>query len=156
MYDYQVTNSEGRLFNKLVFFSWCAPLYLDRCHGLLPCSVFASVFATKHQHRHSSCKYYWTRVPFLCRLTCSKYVRITQLLPSWFDPLRICSGCNFSLMGTMRRSPDTSRVKAKMMYASTKDFFKSYLEGLAVELQVTCCLSPVHIRSAAVVTGHGR
>ena len=23
-----------------------------------------------------------------------------------------------------------------MMYASTKDFFKSYLEGLAVELQV--------------------
>ena len=35
-----------------------------------------------------------------------------------------------------RRSPDTSRVKAKMMYASTKDFFKSYLEGLAVELQV--------------------
>ena len=28
-----------------------------------------------------------------------------------------------------------------MMYASTKDFFKSYLEGLAVELQVTCWLS---------------
>ncbi len=41
----------------------------------------------------------------------------------------------------MHRSPDTSRVKAKMMYASTKDFFKSYLEGLAVELQVTCWLS---------------
>ena len=23
VYDYQVTNSEGRVFNKLVFFSWC-------------------------------------------------------------------------------------------------------------------------------------
>ena len=34
------------------------------------------------------------------------------------------------------RSPDTARVKGKMMYASTKDFFKSHLEGLAVELQV--------------------
>ena len=41
----------------------------------------------------------------------------------------------------MLRSPDTARVKGKMMYASTKDFFKSHLEGLAVELQV--CLARV-------------
>ena len=33
------------------------------------------------------------------------------------------------------RAPDTARIKAKMMYASTKDFFKGYLDGLSIELQ---------------------
>ncbi len=33
------------------------------------------------------------------------------------------------------RAPDSARVKAKMMYASTKDFFKGFLDGLSVELQ---------------------
>ena len=28
----------------------------------------------------------------------------------------------------LNRSPDNARIKNKMMYASTKDFFKSYLE----------------------------
>ncbi len=32
-------------------------------------------------------------------------------------------------------APDTAKVKSKMMYASTKDFFKSNLEGLSVEFQ---------------------
>jgi len=32
-------------------------------------------------------------------------------------------------------APDTAKVKSKMMYASTKDFFKSRLEGLSVEFQ---------------------
>ena len=33
------------------------------------------------------------------------------------------------------RAPDTARIKAKMMYASTKDFFKGHLDGLSIELQ---------------------
>ena len=33
------------------------------------------------------------------------------------------------------RAPDSARIKSKMMYASTKDFFKGFLEGVAVELQ---------------------
>lgn len=32
-------------------------------------------------------------------------------------------------------APETAKVKSKMMYASTKDFFKSNLEGLSVEFQ---------------------
>lgn len=56
VYDYQVTNSEGRVFQKLVFLSW---------------------------------------------------------------------------------SPDTASIRTKMMYASSKDFLKSHMEGLAVELQVS-------------------
>lgn len=29
------------------------------------------------------------------------------------------------------RAPDSARVKAKMMYASTKDFFKTHLDGIS-------------------------
>ena len=36
-----------------------------------------------------------------------------------------------------RRAPDTARTKAKMMYASTKDFFKGFLDGISVELQAS-------------------
>ncbi|GLC41623.1 hypothetical protein PLESTB_000695500 [Pleodorina starrii] len=34
-------------------------------------------------------------------------------------------------------APDSSTTKNKMMYASTKDFLKSYLDGLGAELQAT-------------------
>ncbi|GIL54958.1 hypothetical protein Vafri_10644 [Volvox africanus] len=34
-------------------------------------------------------------------------------------------------------APDNSTTKSKMMYASTKDFLKSYLDGLGAELQAT-------------------
>lgn len=34
-------------------------------------------------------------------------------------------------------APDSAAIKAKMMYASTKDFLKSYLDGLGAELQAT-------------------
>jgi cofilin len=37
----------------------------------------------------------------------------------------------------MCRAPDTARTKAKMMYASTKDYFKGHLDGLSVELQAS-------------------
>ena len=35
------------------------------------------------------------------------------------------------------RAPDTAKIKAKMMYASTKDFFKGHLDGLSIELQAS-------------------
>ncbi|KAI8470344.1 MAG: hypothetical protein J3K34DRAFT_521469 [Monoraphidium minutum] len=34
-------------------------------------------------------------------------------------------------------APETAAIKAKMMYASTKDFFKGFLEGTGAELQAT-------------------
>ncbi|XP_071689773.1 actin-depolymerizing factor 2-like isoform X3 [Rutidosis leptorrhynchoides] len=35
------------------------------------------------------------------------------------------------------RSPDTARVRSKMIYASSKDRFKRELDGIQVELQAT-------------------
>ena len=35
------------------------------------------------------------------------------------------------------RAPDTARIKSKMMYASTKEYFKGYLDGLSIELQAS-------------------
>ncbi len=35
----------------------------------------------------------------------------------------------------MRRAPSGSSTKSKMMYASTKEFLKGYLEGVGAELQ---------------------
>lgn len=35
------------------------------------------------------------------------------------------------------RAPDTSRVRSKMVYASSKDRFKRELDGIQVELQAT-------------------
>ncbi|KFM27205.1 Actophorin [Auxenochlorella protothecoides] len=34
-------------------------------------------------------------------------------------------------------APDVAKVKAKMMYASTKDFFKGLLDGISVEFQAS-------------------
>lgn len=34
-------------------------------------------------------------------------------------------------------APDNARVKSKMMYASTKDFFKSHLDGISAEFQAS-------------------
>ncbi|GAB4821375.1 hypothetical protein N2152v2_008421 [Parachlorella kessleri] len=34
-------------------------------------------------------------------------------------------------------APDAARVKSKMMYASTKDFFKSHLDGISAEFQAS-------------------
>ena len=35
------------------------------------------------------------------------------------------------------RAPDASRVRSKMLYASSKDRFKRELDGIQVELQAT-------------------
>lgn len=35
------------------------------------------------------------------------------------------------------RAPDEAAVKMKMQHSSTKDFFRSMLEGLAVEIHAT-------------------
>lgn len=44
-------------------------------------------------------------------------------------------GCIFNKLVFINWAPDAARIKAKMMYASTKDFFKGFLDGLSVELQ---------------------
>jgi hypothetical protein len=38
------------------------------------------------------------------------------------------------------RAPEGSTTKSKMMYASTKEFLKGYLEGVGLELQVCLCV----------------
>ena len=40
-----------------------------------------------------------------------------------------------SLSAACYRAPDSAKIKSKMMYASTKDYFKGFLDGVAVELQ---------------------
>lgn len=35
------------------------------------------------------------------------------------------------------RAPDTANIRSKMMYASTKDFFRGYLDGISVEFQAS-------------------
>jgi len=42
-----------------------------------------------------------------------------------------------NFLGGLQRSPDTSRVRSKMIYASSKDRFKRELDGIQVELQAT-------------------
>ena len=44
---------------------------------------------------------------------------------------------NLHLIYLKNRSPDTSRVRSKMVYASSKDRFKRELDGIQVELQAT-------------------
>nr|P30175.1 RecName: Full=Actin-depolymerizing factor; Short=ADF [Lilium longiflorum]CAA78483.1 actin depolymerizing factor [Lilium longiflorum] len=45
--------------------------------------------------------------------------------------------CQKSKIFFISWSPDTSRVRSKMLYASTKDRFKRELDGIQVELQAT-------------------
>lgn len=37
----------------------------------------------------------------------------------------------------LQRSPDVSRVRSKMIYASSKDKFRRELDGIQIELQAT-------------------
>ncbi|URD78691.1 hypothetical protein MUK42_19051 [Musa troglodytarum] len=45
--------------------------------------------------------------------------------------------CQKSKIFFISWSPDTSRVRSKMLYASSKDRFKRELDGIQVELQAT-------------------
>jgi cofilin len=42
-----------------------------------------------------------------------------------------------NFVGFVSRSPDTARVRSKMIYASSKDRFKRELDGIQIELQAT-------------------
>lgn len=42
-----------------------------------------------------------------------------------------------ALLYAICRSPDTSKVRMKMVYASSKDRFKRELDGIQFELQAT-------------------
>jgi cofilin len=46
-------------------------------------------------------------------------------------------GCQFKKICFLLWTPDSSSVKSKMMYASTKDFLKQLLPGIAIEQQAT-------------------
>lgn len=46
-------------------------------------------------------------------------------------------GCHFCYALVLFRSPDTARVKAKMIYASSKERFRRELDGVHYELQAT-------------------
>ncbi|GJM88805.1 hypothetical protein PR202_ga05371 [Eleusine coracana subsp. coracana] len=46
-------------------------------------------------------------------------------------------GCQKSKIFFIAWSPDTSKVRSKMLYASSKDRFKRELDGIQVELQAT-------------------
>ncbi|KAJ0918613.1 putative actin-depolymerizing factor domain, ADF/Cofilin, ADF-H/Gelsolin-like domain superfamily [Helianthus annuus] len=45
--------------------------------------------------------------------------------------------CQKSKIFFIAWAPDTSKVRAKMVYASSKDRFKRELDGIQVELQAT-------------------
>jgi len=46
-------------------------------------------------------------------------------------------GCVFNKIVFVMWSPDCSPLKHKMMYASTKDYFRHFLQGIAMEMQIT-------------------
>ena len=58
------------------------------------------------------------------RLLSFKLHLIIRLMMTWTS-LLLC------------RSPDSSKVRSKMLYASSKDRFKRELDGIQVELQAT-------------------
>ncbi|KAK9837037.1 hypothetical protein WJX84_011626 [Apatococcus fuscideae] len=45
--------------------------------------------------------------------------------------------CIFNKLVFLSWAPDRAKIKSKMMYASTKDFFKGFLDGLSIELQAS-------------------
>ena len=65
----------------------------------------------------------------------------------WSDSLQCNSLCCFSVTQSVQfgravcvrmcRAPDEAAVKKKMQHSSTKDFFRSMLEGIAVEIHAT-------------------
>lgn len=46
-------------------------------------------------------------------------------------------GCSCVLFLSLYRSPDTSKIKQKMLYASSKDALRKKLVGIATEIQAT-------------------
>ena len=46
-------------------------------------------------------------------------------------------GCKKNKIAFMSWSPDTSKIRTKMVYASSKDSFKRALDGIQVEIQAT-------------------
>lgn len=46
-------------------------------------------------------------------------------------------GCKKNKIAFMSWSPDTSKIRTKMVYAASKDSFKRALDGIQVEIQAT-------------------
>ena len=125
VYDYQFTNSEGCVFNKLVFLNWCA----------VQSGGHASALASLCRSRSIS----QGQLPTSCHEAHAQSLRKYVLINSaaiLASSLSVCLVLHL-LGGPTTRAPDTARTKAKMMYASTKDFFKGFLDGISVELQAS-------------------
>lgn len=79
--------------------------------------------------------HYWWELPqeqdFLHCLVCDDDI---YFYFTWFLHLHLHSS---SFLWFNFRSPETSKVKNKMLYASSKDRFKRELDGIQVELQAT-------------------
>lgn len=54
-----------------------------------------------------------------------------------FGPLMVFLSLINCCIFYFSRSPDSSKVRSKMIYASSKDRFKRELDGIQVELQAT-------------------
>eukprot|EP00882_Tetradesmus_deserticola_P018876 GHRQ01020280.1.p1 GENE.GHRQ01020280.1~~GHRQ01020280.1.p1 ORF type:complete len:137 (-),score=46.83 GHRQ01020280.1:27-437(-) len=65
--------------------------------------------------------------------TCSHLPLISHTL--WHQRQATSDVCGCVAGWCCCRAPDNSGVKPKMMYASTKDFFKGFLDGIGAELQ---------------------
>ena len=74
----------------------------------------------------------------------SSYESFLQTLPNndcrygVFDyELKLPDGQKMNKLVFLNWAPDSAKVKSKMMYASTKDFFKGHLDGLSAEFQAS-------------------
>ena len=113
MYDYEYTSLERGNFSKLVFVNWCA------VRSARAAPMFDDAAAATH-------------APFRRAQTTEPTQTNTH---KQTKRARCCCCC--SQQHQTPRAPDTAVTRTKMMYASTKDFLKGFLDGVNSELQAT-------------------
>ncbi|KAF3571691.1 hypothetical protein F2Q69_00060327 [Brassica cretica] len=88
--------------------------------------------------------FYPRRIVDVTSTTIARNIASEKANPSFFREERNESSYTETLLspsstrkGAATQSPDSSRVRMKMVYASSKDRFKRELDGIQVELQAT-------------------
>ena len=83
-------------------------------------------------------------VPDQCGAAAASFEDFTDALPlsdcryAVYDCEYVnADGCQLKKLIFVMWSPDSAQIKAKMMYASTKDFLKGLMPGIAIEQQAT-------------------
>lgn len=120
VYDFDFTTEENCQKSKIFFIAWYSYSY---SYSFLPSPLLSSPL---HHHSSIECTnlklvlVYWTI-----------YVRSFHFI------LSIVLGDMMVCNVVCCRSPDSSKVRMKMVYASSKDRFKRELDGIQVELQAT-------------------